>query len=68
LWSAGKISGILRSLIYFTAGTFFLVSAVSPFHLLYQKLIIGGGTILYGIYRLYKAFKTEKDSDEDDDE
>jgi uncharacterized membrane protein HdeD (DUF308 family) len=66
LWSAGKISGILRSLIYFTAGTFFLVSAVFP--LLYQKLIIGGGTIIYGIFRLYKAFSTEKESDEDDEE
>jgi hypothetical protein len=66
LWSIGKISGILRSLIYFTAGTFFLVSAVFP--LLYQKLIIGGGTIIYGIYRLYKAFTSEKESEEDNDE
>jgi len=66
LWSVGKISGILRSLIYFTAGTFFLVSAVFP--LLYQKLIIGGGTIIYGIYRLYKAFTTEKELEDEKDD
>jgi hypothetical protein len=66
LWSVGKISGILRSLIYFTAGTFFLVSAVFP--LLYQKLIIGGGTLIYGIYRLYKTVTSKKDSEEDNDE
>jgi len=42
-----------------------MVSAVFP--LLYQKLIIGGGTIIYGIFRLYKAFTTDKDSEKDDD-
>jgi len=66
LWSSEKIAGILRSLIYFTAGTFFLVSAVFP--LLYQKLIIGGGTIIYGIYRLYKAITSEKESEEENDD
>jgi hypothetical protein len=66
LWSVGKISGILRSLIYFTAGTFFLVSAVFP--LLYQKLIIGGGTIIYGIYRLYKAIKSDEETEKDNDD
>jgi hypothetical protein len=65
LWSVGKISGILRSLIYFTAGTIFLVSAVFP--LLYQKLIVGGGCIIYGIYRLYNALTFEKKSKEDND-
>ena len=58
----GKIIGIIRSLLYFAAGIFFVVSAVSPFWV----RLFGIMAIAYGAFRLYQSLR--RDEEEDDDE
>jgi hypothetical protein len=70
LWSAGKITGIIRSLIYFfVAGLVLALPATFlPSLLLYQRIILGSLIIAYGAFRLYKTLESEKKSEEEDDE
>jgi uncharacterized membrane protein HdeD (DUF308 family) len=58
----GKIIGIIRSLLYFAAGIFFMVSAAFP----YWVRLFGIMAIVYGAFRLYQSLK--KNEEEDDDE
>jgi len=58
----GKIIGIIRSLLYFAAGIFFVVSAASPFWV----RLFGIMAIVYGAFRLYQSLR--RDEEEDDDE
>ena len=57
-----KIIGIIRSLLYFAAGVFFLVSAAS----LSWVRVFGIIAIAYGVFRLYHSFR--RDEEENDDE
>ena len=59
----GKIIGIIRSLLYFAAGIFFVVSAASSF---WVKLF-GIMAIAYGMFRLYQSLK-KKEEENDDEE
>jgi uncharacterized membrane protein HdeD (DUF308 family) len=60
----GKIIGIIRSLLYFAAGIFFLVSAASPFWV----RIFGILAIAYGAFRLYQSLRREEEEDDDEEE
>ena len=57
-----KLIGIIRSLLYFVAGIFFLVSAASPSWV----RLFGIMAIAYGAFRLYQSLR--RDEEEDDDE
>ena len=59
----GKIVGIIRSLLYFAAGIFFIVSAASPSWV----RIFGVLAIAYGAFRLYQSLRRVEE-DEDDEE
>jgi len=59
----GKIVGIIRSLLYFAAGIFFIVSAASPSWV----RIFGVFAIAYGAFRLYQSLRRVEE-DEDDEE
>jgi uncharacterized membrane protein HdeD (DUF308 family) len=59
----GKIIGIIRSLLYFAAGIFFVVSAAS----LFWVRLFGIIAIAYGAFRLYQSLKRDE-KEEDDDE
>ena len=59
----GKIIGILRSLLYFAAGIFFVVSAAFSSWV----RLFGIMAIAYGAFRLYQSLR-KKEEEEDDDE
>jgi uncharacterized membrane protein HdeD (DUF308 family) len=63
LVETGKIVGILRSLLYFAAGIFFLVSAASP---AWAKLF-GILAILYGAFRLYQSLRSKEEEDDNEE-
>jgi hypothetical protein len=58
----GRIVGIIRSLLYFAAGIFFIVSAASPS---WVKLF-GILAIAYGAFRLYQSLRREDEDDDDE--
>ena len=58
----GKIIGIIRSLLYFAAGIFFVVSATSPFWV----RLFGIMAIAYGAFRLYQSLRREEEEDDDE--
>jgi uncharacterized membrane protein HdeD (DUF308 family) len=58
----GKIIGIIRSLLYFAAGIFFVVSAASPFWV----RLFGIMAIAYGVFRLYQSLRREEEKDDDE--
>jgi uncharacterized membrane protein HdeD (DUF308 family) len=58
----GKIIGIIRSLLYFAAGIFFVVSAASPFWV----RLFGIMAIAYGVFRLYQSLRREEEEDDDE--
>ena len=58
----GKIIGIIRSLLYFAAGIFFVVSAASPFWV----RLFGIMAIAYGTFRLYQSLRREEEEDDDE--
>jgi hypothetical protein len=60
----GKIIGIIRSLLYFAAGIFFVVSAAFP----YWVRLFGVMAIAYGAFRLYQSLKNNEKEDDDDEE
>jgi hypothetical protein len=60
----GKLIGIIRSLLYFAAGIFFLVSAASPSWV----RIFGIMAIAYGAFRLYQSLRREEEEDDDEEE
>jgi hypothetical protein len=60
----GKIIGITRSLLYFAAGIFFLVSAASPSWM----RVFGIMAIAYGVFRLYQSLRREEEEDDDEEE
>jgi uncharacterized membrane protein HdeD (DUF308 family) len=60
----GKIVGVIRSLLYFAAGIFFVVSAAS----LSWLRIFGILAIVYGVFRLFQSLRREEEKEEDDDE
>ena len=61
----GKIIGILRSVLYFAAGIFFVVSAASPS----WARLFGIMAIAYGAFRLYQSLRRgEDESNKDNDE
>jgi hypothetical protein len=60
----GKIVGIIRSLLYFAAGIFFIVSAA--FSSSWVRLF-GVLAIVYGAFRLYQSLRRVEE-DEDDEE
>jgi len=59
----GKIIGIIRSLLYFAAGIFFIVSAATPS---WVKLF-GIMAIAYGSFRLYQSLRKEVEEDDDEE-
>jgi ABC-type polysaccharide/polyol phosphate export permease len=59
----GKIIGIVRSLLYFAAGIFFVVSAASPSWVRLFGII----AIAYGAFRLYQSLKRDEKEEEDDE-
>jgi ABC-type polysaccharide/polyol phosphate export permease len=59
----GKIIGIIRSLLYFAAGIFFVVSAASPSWV----RLFGIMAIAYGTFRLYQSLKREEEEDDDEE-
>jgi uncharacterized membrane protein HdeD (DUF308 family) len=60
----GKIIGIIRSLLYFAAGIFFVVSVASPSWV----RLFGILAIVYGAFRLYQSLRKEKEEEDDDEE
>jgi hypothetical protein len=60
----GKIIGIIRSLLYFAAGIFFVVSAAFP----YWVRLFGVMAIAYGAFRLYQSLKNNEKEEDDDEE
>ena len=60
----GKVVGIIRSLLYFAAGIFFLVSAASPSWV----RVFGILAIAYGAFRLYQSLRREEEDDDDEEE
>jgi uncharacterized membrane protein HdeD (DUF308 family) len=58
----GKIIGIIRSLLYFAAGIFFVVSAASTFWV----RLFGIMAIAYGAFRLYQSLRREEEEDDDE--
>ena len=58
-----KIIGIIRSLLYFAAGIFFVVSAASP----YWVRLFGIMAIAYGAFRLYQSLRREEEEDDDEE-
>ena len=58
-----KIIGIIRSLLYFAAGIFFVVSAASP----YWVRLFGIMAIAYGAFRLYQSLRSEEEEDDDEE-
>ena len=60
----GKVIGIIRSLLYFAAGVFFIVSAASPSWV----RVFGIMAIAYGAFRLFQSLKREEEEDDDDEE
>jgi len=59
----GKIIGIIRSLLYFAAGIFFVVSAASPSWV----RLFGFMAIAYGVFRLYQSLRKEEEEDDDEE-
>lgn len=59
----GKIIGIIRSILYFAAGTFFIVSAASPSWV----RLFGILAILYGAFRLYQSLKKKVEDDDNEE-
>jgi uncharacterized membrane protein HdeD (DUF308 family) len=60
----GKVVGIIRSLLYFAAGIFFLVSVASPSWV----RVFGILAIAYGAFRLYQSLRREEEDDDDEEE
>lgn len=58
-----KIIGIIRSLLYFAAGIFFVVSAASP----YWVRLFGIMAIAYGAFRLYQSLRREEEENDDEE-
>jgi uncharacterized membrane protein HdeD (DUF308 family) len=59
----GKVVGIIRSLLYFAAGIFFLVSAASPSWV----RVFGILAIAYGAFRLYQSLRREEEDDDEEE-
>jgi hypothetical protein len=59
-----KIIGIIRSLLYFAAGIFFVISAAFPSWV----RLFGILAIVYGAFRLYQTLKSKEEEDNDDEE
>jgi hypothetical protein len=59
----GKVIGIIRSLLYFAAGIFFVVSAASPSWV----RLFGIMAIAYGIFRLYQSLRREEEEEDDEE-
>ena len=58
-----KLIGIFRSLLYFAAGIFFVVSAASH----YWVRLFGIMAIAYGAFRLYQSLRSEEEEDDDEE-
>lgn len=59
----GKIVGVIRSLLYFAAGIFFVVSAASPSWV----RLFGILAIVYGAYRLWQSLKSKEKEDDNEE-
>lgn len=59
----GKIIGIIRSLLYFAAGIFFISSAAFPSWV----RLFGILAIVYGAFRLYQSLKSKNEEDDDEE-
>ncbi|MDR3667174.1 MAG: hypothetical protein P4L35_10050 [Ignavibacteriaceae bacterium] len=59
----GKIVGVVRSLLYFAAGIFFIVSAAFPSWF----RLFGILAIAYGVFRLYQSLKKKEEEDDDEE-
>ncbi len=61
--------GIFMVLFYFAAGLFVIFSSNYFLNFqFYQRILLGGMIIVYGVFRLYKVFKTAKQEYENEDE